>query len=266
MQPGLADTTIAPARARAARRPCGRGCRSRGRAGAPRTRRPRRNTVRRRRSRRACTPAPARFVPRRARAARAADDRGPARRPSSTSDAPRHALLDDPLGEVADARAERLGLGGAEHPAVVLHDRAAARAVHDDRRGPGHRRDHAARQPLGLARAARVNVQRAAAVATAAGRATSAPAARMTRTVDRWVSRSHASITQPVKHHADGSPPRGASSGVASERADRCGQAEPAGQHAQSLEQPSRPRHREQQPVHRQQQPVGDPLGVRRGP
>ena len=69
-----------------------------------------------------------------------------------------------------------------------------------------------------------------------AGRATSAPVARITRRVDRWVSRSQASITQPVKHHADGLPPRGTSSGVAIDRADNVRQAEPARDDPQSLQ------------------------------
>ena len=44
-----------------------------------------------------------------------------------------------PLREVATRGAERVRLGGVEEPAVVLHRRAAARAVDDDGRVAGHR-------------------------------------------------------------------------------------------------------------------------------
>ena len=137
MQPGLAETTTAPV-ARSSERvaPCGPGWRSRARAGARRTRRPRRSTVRRRRSRRARTRGRARFAPRRAPAARGADDTGPARRPWSpvarTAGSPSSATHSE---KSRTARAERFGVGSAEQPAVVLHDRAAARTVDHHRRG-----------------------------------------------------------------------------------------------------------------------------------
>ena len=72
--------------------------------------------------------------------------------------------------------------GGAEQAAVVLHRRAAPGAVDDDRRVARHRRDHAPGEAARLVVAAGVHVQRAAAVAARGpGRATRAPAARITR-------------------------------------------------------------------------------------
>ena len=70
--------------------------------------------------------------------------------------------------EKSRTRAERLGLGRPEQAAVVLHRRAATRAVDDDRRVAGHRRDRRAGEPPRLVDPAGVHVQRAAAVAAAA--------------------------------------------------------------------------------------------------
>ena len=154
------------------------------------------------------------------------------------------ALLGDPLGEVAHPGAERLGFGGAEQPAVVLHRRAAPGAVDDDRA----RRRASMRSPAGPAVAPRARGRRAGAARRSSrrprpGRATWAPAARITRTVDRWVSRSHASITQPVKHHAVGvAAASAASSGVASDRADSRGSPNRRGSEPAPLRDPREPR------------------------
>ena len=152
----------------------------------------------------------ARCAPRRAPAARGGGGTGPARRrvaPVSRSRAA--AALGDPLGEV-DAPVPRTHAPRrrAEQAAVVLHRRAAARAVDDDRRVAGHRRD----DPLRRAAAPSstrpgVGVQRAAAVAAAPGQRRRARPWRASRaSAARWMSRSHASITQPVNRYASRVP------------------------------------------------------------
>ena len=169
-------------------------------------------------------------------------------------------LLGDPLGEVANARAERLGVGGAEQAAVVLHHRATARAVDDDRCVAGHRGDHAPGQPLGFPRPARVQVQGATAIAARSGPRDDGAAG------PHHAHRRPVCFPQPSVHHATGEAPRGGSSATrhVERRGQRTGrqarQAEPAREEPEALEQPRTPRDREQQPVHRQHEPVPDPL------
>ena len=109
--------------------------------------------------------------------------------------------------------ANACGLGRAEQAAVLLHTGAAPGAVDHDRRRSRHRRHDASGERACFLVATCVHVQRSAArTLPGPGRATCAPAARITRAVARWVSRIHASITQPVNSHASGSPPSATSS------------------------------------------------------
>ena len=172
---------------------------------------------------------------------RAAGGTDPARRPAPAcrrvAGTP---VRDEPFGEVLDARRERAGFGRAEQAPVLLHARAAARAVDDDGRRPGidamTRRARRAR--FGVA--ARVHVQRAAA-RPARGRSRDCVRRRRasTRAVVRWVSRIQASMTQPVNSHASGRHRRGTSSGRRPRRVD-ARDPEPARHEVQPLPRASR--------------------------
>ena len=124
------------------RRPCARGSRSTARARARRRHHRRHNRGRRRRSRAAGTRARARRGPRRAPSARGGGGTGsctttsrPVSRNASGGCAASHSEKSRTRAENAWRRR------GAEQAAVVLHRRAAARAVDDDGRVAGHRRD-----------------------------------------------------------------------------------------------------------------------------
>ena len=69
---------------------------------------------------------------------------------------------DEPLREVSDAAGERFRLGCLEQVPVVLQRRAAAGAVHDDRRGAGHRLDDAPGEATRVVDATGVDMERAA--------------------------------------------------------------------------------------------------------
>ena len=67
-------------------------------------------------------------------------------------------------------------------------------------------------------------------------------------------------MTQPVKHQAVGLPPRGTSSGAASDRAEKARQPEPTGQQSQVLRGPCEPGERDEDRMDGKDQPVADPL------
>ena len=158
----------------------------------------------------------------------------------------------EPLREVAHPRRERARLGRAEQAAVVLHRRAAARAVDDDRRVAGHRRDHAPRESARLrrhgprARAARRSSRRRGPASTGAR-----AGARMTVSAARCTSRCHASMTHPVNRYASASRRRRAS-GVRSDGSESCGSPNRRGTRRRRCASQQQPREREQQPVARQ--------------
>ena len=242
MQPGFADATTAPGSSAPARSQRGDLAVTdlAGELGLQRrrTRRPRRSTDRRRRCRAGRTRRRARCEPRRAPSGRGAGDTDPAR--------PR-------CGAVADVRARPCATSHSEKSLTRARTRAASglssrwpysfiaraasRAVDDDRRVAGHRRDDAPGERACFGVAAGVDVQRAAAVAARPGRATRAPVARMTRAVARCVSRIHASMTQPVNSHASGAPPTcDVERAQAADRDAR--EAEPPRDEAQPLREP----------------------------
>ncbi len=175
----------------------------RARVGARRTRRPRRSTGRRRRCRAGHRPRRARCGPRRAPSARGAGGTDPGRRPrgpvARVAGTP---VRDDPLGEVLARAPRTLGLGGAEQVAVLLHARAAARAVDDDRCVAGHRRDHASGERACFVVATGVHVQRAAT-------RPSRPRSRDPRAGrPHHPGRRAVRVAHPRVHHAAGEQPR----------------------------------------------------------
>ena len=171
--------------------------------------------------------------------------------------------LRDPLGEVADARAERRGLRRAEQRGrSPSSPRRTRRCSTTTGASPGidaiTRRASAARVVV----AAGVQVQRAAAVAARGRAARRARRPRASRaTVDRCVSRSHASITQPVKHHASGAPPTGTSSGRRERARREARQPEPARDEAQRAARPTRSQVNAMSSAVPRSTPVRDPLG-----
>ena len=168
------------------------------------------------------------------------------------------------LGEVAHPGRERGRLGSAEQVPVLLHRRAAPRAVDHDRPVAGHRPDHAPGQPARLGDPPRVEMEGAAAIATGPRQ----PRARSRR--PHHGERVAVDIALPRVHDAPGEEVRvelvGARGGVGDERlaqlADReARHAEPLRYRVEPLPDEDHPRHRQQQPVPGQQEAVADPLG-----
>ena len=124
-------------------------------------------------------------------------------------------------------RRERRRLGGAEQVAVVLHRRAAAGRVDEDRRVARHRRASLARRAgAPRRRARRGRAARRSTPPPRRARRTSRPAAVDQRAPStRCVSRIQASITQPVNSHTS-SPGRAPRAGP--RRSGRRAQPEPA--------------------------------------
>ena len=224
----------------AAPRPCVRGSARQLAAAAHSTRRPRRNTGPRRRSRRASY---ARAEHRAHRAVRLLhvaevarvlhDDR----RARSRRRAGRR-----PRRTIRRSRDSARTVGPSVPSSVLYSFSHAPQPALSTTIGasPGIDATHAGRQPARLAFPAGVHVERAAAIAAAVRAARSrAPVARASPAPPtRWVSRSHASITQPVNSHASGAPPTGTSSG----RSETRGQAEPRRHEPQPLRDPQQPR------------------------
>ena len=120
------------------------------------TRRPRRSTALRRRSRRARTRRPARVrtAPCAFCTCRRWHGSCTTTRRRTCGRSAQSPVAETPFGEVAHPGAEAARVRGAEELAVLLHRRAAPRAVDDDGRVAGHRRDHARRQAAGPRRRA----------------------------------------------------------------------------------------------------------------
>ena len=174
-QPGLADTTTGAPRVSQPRRggwpaPCALGSHRRGPVAARRTHRRHRSTGRRRRCRAGGTrgSSTVRTKP----CACCTWRRWHGSCTTSTASVSRSGerrLRGEPFREVLHTGRERDGLGGAEQAAVVLHRRAATRAVDDDGSVAGHRADHAARESPRLGDPPGVRVERATAVGAGSG-------------------------------------------------------------------------------------------------
>ena len=181
-------------------------------------------------------------------------------RPATRGDDGERSPFGDGLGEVAHTRREPFGLRCAEKVAVVLHRGAASRAVDDDRRVAGHRRDHPPGEPPGVVDAARVHVQRTAAVAAGSGPRARQPARR------EHGGRRAMRVAHPRVHHAAGEQP-----GVGTPADGElewpsqlpCAQrrdAETRRQEPQALPEPSQPRQCHQHTVAGQHHPIREPF------
>ena len=260
--PGFADTTSGSGRSPPGgwRQPCVGGSRWRAPVRARRRRHRRHSTGRRRRSRAGGTrararrgPAPCAFCTWRRWHGSCTD------RVASGVAQRQRGLRDEPLREVAHPLRERVRFGRAEQTAVVLHRRAAARAVDDDGRVTRERRDDAAGEPAREVHPPGMDVQ---------GTATVATAFRETGVRARGAhdpERGAVDIALPRVHDASGEQIRvgmGRARQAGAQRLQRdLRQPEPPRHQAQSLPEPEREREREQQPMTRQHHHISQPLG-----